>query len=94
MQGVSVSIYDPNVAQVATTQGGDHFRDCKLPYLKQMLVDDLKDLVETTEALVIGNFYAETVEILGAASVTKPTIDLTRLRRDMVSTGTYEGICW
>lgn len=92
-QGVSVSVFDPNVAQVAA-QGDHSFQDSKLPHLSQMLVGNLSQLVEKADALVIGNFYAETVELLGAASVTKPTIDLTRLRRDMVSTGTYEGICW
>ena len=94
MQGVTVSVYDPYVAQMSEGQDADPFRNSKLPYLKQMLVQELPELVDSTDALVIGNFYAETVEILGAASVTKPTIDLTRLRRDMVSTGTYEGICW
>ncbi|WP_370229303.1 nucleotide sugar dehydrogenase [Cognatishimia sp.] len=93
-QGINVSIYDPFVARIAQEQGEDRFRKSKLPQLKHMLVQDLADLVNEADALVIGNFYAETVEILREASVTKPTIDLTRLRRDMVSTGTYEGICW
>lgn len=93
-QGISVSIFDPFVAQQAAQLGAKHYRDSKLPQLPQMLVEDLSVLIDYADALVVGNFYAEIVGILGEASVTKPTIDLTRLRRDMVSTGTYEGICW
>lgn len=93
-QRISVSIFDPFVAQQAAQLGAKHYRDSKLPQLPQMLVEELSVLIDYADALVVGNFYAETVGILGEASVTKPTIDLTRLRRDMVSTGTYEGICW
>ncbi|WP_187393835.1 hypothetical protein [Oceaniovalibus sp. ACAM 378] len=45
-------------------------------------------------AVLVGNFDGDTVANLKAAAPTRPVVDLTRLNRDMVSGGSYSGICW
>jgi GDP-mannose 6-dehydrogenase len=86
-KGRDIRVYDPAVLAQSQTAGSR----ARLP---ARLTDGLDELIATSEALVVGNFYAETVDALGAAANRIPTIDLTRLNRDRVSAGTYEGICW
>ena len=86
-KGRDIRVFDPAVLAQSQTAGSR----ARLP---ARLTDGLDELIATSEALVVGNFYAETVDALGAAANRIPTIDLTRLNRDRVSAGTYEGICW
>lgn len=86
-KGRDIRVFDPSVIAKSQTAGSP----ARLP---ARLTDRLDDLIATSEALVVGNFYAETVDALGAAASRIPTIDLTRLNRERVSAGTYEGICW
>ena len=51
-------------------------------------------MINDAGALVVGNFYQNTVETLTETAKSRPVVDLTRLNKEMVSDGTYEGICW
>jgi len=86
-KGHDIRVFDPAV--LAQSRAADN--PARLP---ARLTDRLEDLIADSDALVVGNFYAETVEALGAAANRIPTIDLTRLNSERVSAGTYEGICW
>ena len=65
-----------------------------IPDLKDRMVADLDQLIDTTGAVLVGNFYKDTIGRLEKAAKTRPVLDLTRMNRDMVSDGTYQGICW
>ena len=56
-----------------------------------------RNLAESEEAgaVVVGNYYQETIERLKKASAKqKAVVDLARLNRDLVSGDNYDGICW
>lgn len=94
-KGVEVNIYDPYVYEAFANQNSTAGRgNEKIPDLKNRLVDDLDALLNDAGAVLVGNYYNNTVEQLRAVKDSKPVVDLTRLDRKMTSDGTYEGICW
>jgi GDP-mannose 6-dehydrogenase len=94
-KGKDVTIYDPFVYEAFANHNSTAGRgNEKIPDLKNRLVDDLDTLLNDAGAVLVGNYYNNTVERLQAIKERKPVVDLTRLDRKMTSGGTYEGICW
>ncbi|MAQ84158.1 MAG: nucleotide sugar dehydrogenase [Maritimibacter sp.] len=93
--GVAVEIYDPFVHEAYANANSTAGRgNDVVPDLADRLVPELGKLIEGSDAIVVGNLYKETVAELDKVSGSKPMVDLARLRRDLVSQGGYEGICW
>ena len=94
-KGIEVNVYDPFVQEAfdAGTPGAGRGND-GIPDLKDRMVDDLDQLLNDAGAVLVGNYYADTVEKLKAAADRQTVVDLTRLHRDLVSEGSYAGICW
>ncbi|MCC1494898.1 nucleotide sugar dehydrogenase [Cognatishimia sp. F0-27] len=94
-KGIEVDIYDPFVKQAydSGTPGAGRGND-SIADLEDRLVGDLDTLINDAGALLVGNYYNDTVERLKKAAESRPVVDLTRLNRDMVSGDRYEGICW
>ena len=94
-KGIEVSIYDPYVQEAYDneTPGAGRGNDV-IPNLQDRIVADLDGMINDAGALVVGNFYQNTVDRLSEAAKTRKIVDLTRLNKEMVSDGTYEGICW
>lgn len=94
-KGVDVEIYDPFVKEAFSTatpgagRGNEGIHD-----LESRLTDSLDELIERSGTVLVGNYYHETVEQLKKATTKKKVVDLARLNRDMVSDGSYNGICW
>ena len=94
-KGMDVSIYDPFVKEAFATQTPGAGRGNEgIPDLEARLTDDLDDLIEKSGTVLVGNYYHETVERLKTASAKRKVVDLARLNREMVSDGSYNGICW
>lgn len=93
-RGQDVRVFDPFVQQSLSSEPLVSRGQTILPDLAARITPTLQDLIDGADAIVVGNYYQDTVEALGKAAVTKPMVDLTRLRRDLVSKGSYEGICW
>ena len=95
-KGVDVQIYDPFVKEAYDTETPGAGRGNEgVPDLEQRLNGDLDDLIERSGAVLVGNYYQETIERLkNATTRKKKVVDLTRLNRDMVSDDSYNGICW
>ena len=95
--GIEVGVYDPdvqeafasNTAGVGAGRGND-----VIPDLEGRMVASLDDLIERTGAILVGNFYKDTVVALEAAAARRPVVDLARVSRARVSDGRYQGICW
>ncbi len=94
-KGIEVDIYDPFVQEAFDTgtpgagRGNEGIDDLQL-----RMVGDLDKLINDAGAVVVGNYYKDTVEKLKSAAGQRPVVDLTRLHRDLVSNGSYAGICW
>lgn len=94
-KGIDVGIYDPFVQEAFDTatpgagRGNEH-----VPDLEARMVPDLDDLINGSGAVLVGNYYGDTIERLKAATKDRPVVDLTRLNREMQSDGQYQGICW
>jgi len=93
--GVGVEIYDPYVfeAYAANNSTAGRGNDV-IPDLKERMVEHLDQMINDNGAILVGNYYKGTIGMLEAAAKTRPVLDLTRMKRDMVSDGHYQGICW
>lgn len=93
--GVEVDIYDPYVYEAYASNNSTAGRgNDVIPDLKDRMVADLDALIDSNGAILVGNFYKNTVGQLETAAKTRPVLDLTRMNRAMVSDGQYQGICW
>lgn len=93
--GIEVGIYDPYVyeAYAANNSTAGRGNDV-IPDLKDRMVADLDHLIDASGAILVGNYYKNTVGQLERAAETTPVLDLTRMNRARVSGGQYQGICW
>ncbi len=93
--GHDVQVYDPNVSTgyaqdlVGSGRGND-----VVPDLRDRMVPTIEALINSSDMILVGNSYAEAVEPLRRALNDQPMVDLTRLQPGLVSSGTYQGICW
>ncbi|QBF30863.1 nucleotide sugar dehydrogenase [Thalassococcus sp. S3] len=93
--GVEVDIYDPYVYEAYANENSTAGRgNDVIPDLKDRMIADLDKMIEGCGAVLVGNFYKDTVERLEVAANDVPVLDLTRMNRKRVSGGKYEGICW
>jgi len=93
--GVEVGVYDPYVYEAYASHNSTAWRgNDVIPDLKDRMVADLDHLIGGSGAILVGNYYKNTVGRLEQAAKTRPVLDLTRMNRDMVSDGRYQGICW
>lgn len=94
-KGVNVRIHDPYVyeAYAANNSTAGRGNDV-IPDLKDRMVESVDTLINDAGAILVGNFYKETVGSLEKAAKSRPVVDLTRMNRKMVSGGAYQGICW
>lgn len=94
-RGYDLKIYDPfvNQAYAEGMSGAGRGNDTAID-LKNRLVSDLDDLVDSSDVILVGNHYAEAMPVLDASSDKIPMVDLLRIRPGIRSAGTYQGICW
>ncbi|SFL60841.1 GDP-mannose 6-dehydrogenase [Loktanella salsilacus] len=93
--GIGVEIYDPFVFEAYSEANSTAGRgNDAVPDLQSRLVGDLDTLIASSDAIIVGNIYKETLPELNEAALTTPIIDLARLDRSKVSGGSYAGICW
>jgi len=93
--GKDVRIYDPFVSQAFRESGAAAGRgDGVVPDLSERMLGSIDELIDRSGVILVGNSYEEAREPLLKARDRVPMVDLTRLDRDVVSTGPYQGICW
>ena len=94
-KGLELKVYDPYVWQAveggvsAMGRGND-----VVPDLPTRLVGKIEDLISSSDVILVGNRYEETIAPLNAVSEYRSLVDLTRINASLRSNGTYEGICW
>ena len=93
--GVGVQIYDPFVFEAYASNNSTAGRgNDVIPDLKDRMVENLDQLIGKSGAILVGNFYKDSIGSLEKAAGTLPVVDLTRMNRARVSEGNYQGICW
>ena len=93
--GIDIAIFDPFVSEAQERDiAGTGRGNSVVPDLAGRLVDDLDELIASSDAIVVGNTYPDAMETLRAAARVRPTIDLARVDRSCVSGAAYQGICW
>ncbi|KJZ19325.1 nucleotide sugar dehydrogenase [Loktanella sp. S4079] len=93
--GVAVEIYDPFVHEAYANDNSTAGRgNDVVPDLKDRLNPNLTAMIDGSDVIVVGNIYKETLAELDAAISNKPMVDLTRISRNRVTGGGYDGICW
>lgn len=94
-KGLELRVYDPYVSQAvaggvsAMGRGND-----VVPDLPSRLVGKIEDLIASSDVILVGNRYEETIAPLNSVSEYRSLVDLTRINASLRSNGTYEGICW
>ncbi|WP_431298976.1 nucleotide sugar dehydrogenase [Tabrizicola sp. BL-A-41-H6] len=93
--GHDVQVYDPNVAtgHANDPEGVGRGNDA-VPDLRDRMVPSIDALIEVADTIVVGNSYAEALGPLRDVLHDQPVVDLTRVQPGLVSSGTYQGICW
>jgi GDP-mannose 6-dehydrogenase len=94
-KGYDLKIYDPFV-QTAFSEGmsGAGRGNDAVDDLSSRLVADVGDLIKGADIILVGNHYEEAMPLLMEHSLNVPMVDLLRIRPEMRSHGTYQGICW
>ncbi|PRY77787.1 GDP-mannose 6-dehydrogenase [Yoonia maritima] len=93
--GVAVEIYDPFVHEAYANDNSTAGRgNDVVPDLKERLNPNLTAMIDGSDMIVVGNIYKDTLSELDAAISNKPMVDLTRISRNRVTGGGYDGICW
>jgi GDP-mannose 6-dehydrogenase len=93
-KGYGLKIYDPNVREARRKQTEGYHSDDFIPGMTERLVEGIDDLIESSDLILVGNRYDETIAPLSAAAASMPLVDLTRINKSLRSNGVYEGICW
>jgi GDP-mannose 6-dehydrogenase len=94
-KGIALSVYDPFVHEAyandmsAAGRGNDYNIE-----LKSRLVPTIEGLIASSEIVLVGNRYDETLAPLTAAMGDTAMVDLARISPKARSNGLYQGICW
>lgn len=93
-RGFDISIYDKNI-QIAKLAGKNkEYIEGRIPHLSNLLVDDLKELVQESDVIVITNKEKEFIDTL-EGTVGKTIIDMVRIGNDkIINNNNYKGINW
>jgi GDP-mannose 6-dehydrogenase len=93
-KGYGLKIYDPNVREARRKQTEGYHTDDFIPGLTERLVGEIDELIDSSDIILVGNKYEETIGSLNSAASAMPLVDLLRIDKSLRSNGRYEGICW
>ena len=91
-KGYKILIYDNNVQLSRLTGKNRAYIDRHLPYLSNLLVENVEDLLEISEIIIINKEDIFTT-LLNEVS-DKIIIDLVRLNENLLFKSNYHGINW
>ena len=93
-KGMQLSIYDRDVSLARLFGANKEYIEREIPHISQLMRDSVREVVESSDVIVIGNKAREFNEIQSLLAPGKVIIDLVRIFEDRVSDETYRGICW
>ncbi|MCJ7507490.1 MAG: UDP-glucose/GDP-mannose dehydrogenase family protein [candidate division Zixibacteria bacterium] len=94
-KGLKVKIYDQSVSLAKLFGSNKEYIEKEIPHISELMCSDLKELVESSEVIVIGNKAKKFEEAIKMNLKDKIIIDLVRISQDTQSLGkNYRGIGW
>lgn len=95
-KGYNVKIYDKNIYVSNLTGTNKDFVEKKIPHLKNLITNDIKEVIDFGDVVVITNNEREIREFFidKKALEEKIVIDLVRIEGIWENVGEYDGLCW
>jgi GDP-mannose 6-dehydrogenase len=93
-KGMQLAIYDRDVSLARLFGANKEYIEREIPHISQLMRESVREVIEHSDVLIIGNQAEEFREIEGQLRDGQKVIDLVRLFGGRVSDGSYEGICW
>jgi GDP-mannose 6-dehydrogenase len=93
-KGVQLSIYDRDVSLARLFGANKEYIERGIPHISQLMRASLKEILEASDVLIIGNKSEEFREIDSELRPGQIVIDLARLWAGRTSDEHYQGICW
>lgn len=92
-KGSDVKIFDRNVNATMLTGTNKDYVDARIPHLSKLLIEDLDELVESSDVLIVNTKEREFVDKLTSVKG-KIIIDFVRLGDEFLEYENYSGINW
>ena len=94
-KGVQLAIYDPYVTSSRLMGANRDYIEREIPHIWELMRGSIREVLESSDAVIIGNSAGEFREIQGHLRADQPVVDLVRAFGSRLSDGNgYEGICW
>jgi GDP-mannose 6-dehydrogenase len=93
-KGMQLAIYDRDVSLARLFGANKEYIEREIPHISQLMRASVKEVVEDSEILIIGNKSEEFREIRSDVRNDQKIIDLVRLFDGPLGAGSYHGICW
>jgi GDP-mannose 6-dehydrogenase len=93
-KGMQLAIYDRDVSLARLFGANREYIEREIPHISQLMRASVREVVESSDVIVIGNKATEFREIEGKLTEGQLVIDLVRLFEGRTSDDSYQGICW
>jgi len=93
-KGYELKLYDKNVSVAKLIGANKEYIEERIPHISSLMVDSLKELIEGTDLIVIGNKDQEFEGIPNQCRKEQIVYDLVRIHQDVPQNENYEGISW
>lgn len=92
-KGYDLKLYDKNVHLAALTGANRDYILNHIPHISKLMVDDMQEVLDSSETIVIGNGSEEFKSIPENLKDGQVVVDLVRIGNGR-SANQYDGICW
>ncbi len=93
-KGIKLTIYDRDVELAKLVGANKQYIEREIPHISSLMVSELDEVLERSEAIIIGKKSAEFREIVKKLNSKHTVIDLAALLKGQNSEASYQGICW
>jgi GDP-mannose 6-dehydrogenase len=94
-KGFELCIYDRNVSLARLVGANKQYIEEQIPHLSRHLCNSIEEVIERSDAIIVGNGAPEFTEALTKCRADQVIIDLVRLPVDFSRVqAKYDGICW
>lgn len=93
-KGYDIKIYDKNVNLARLIGSNKEYLLNRIPHICNLMVDNIRDIIDHAETIVVGNKSQEFQAVLGQLCEGQKVVDLVRIVDQTSDDGKYHGICW